>query len=155
MQRPSDAQPVAAQASLASYIEEQPWATDMAFTAAAELRTSGWLSRTEAGLALVGSGSSYNALLASRPGLSQASAGPVSVHGAEDYLREFASTRRQQKLIVLSQSGNSRTSVAAARAVLALLLITPVMVVLPPADVAEASTGKFCKWLAPVLEPPG
>jgi fructoselysine-6-P-deglycase FrlB-like protein len=119
MQRPSDAQPAAAQASLAGYIEEQPWATDMAFTAAAELRTSGWLSRTEAGLALVGSGSSYNALLASRPGLSRASAGPVSVHGAEDFLREFAGTPREQKLIVLSQSGNSRTSVAAARAVVA------------------------------------
>src|ERR1700692_1159494 len=54
MQRPSHAPPAAAQSSLAGYIEEQPWATDMAFTAAAELRTSGRLSRTEAGLALVG-----------------------------------------------------------------------------------------------------
>ncbi len=108
----ADPQPAPA-AGLPGFIAEQPAAIDSAFAAAAACRAAG-LPGNGAGVVLVGSGSSYNALLAGRAALSQAGLGPVSVVGPEDFLQDGAPAGHG--VIVLSQSGNSRTSVAAARA---------------------------------------
>ena len=100
---------------LARCIAEQPRAIAAGFAAA-----QGWPGRdrivhAEGGLLLVGSGSSFNAASTARPALMRALAGAVGVVGAEDYVRDFPQLAKHHRcVLILSQSGNSVTSVAAA-----------------------------------------
>ncbi|BBK41899.1 hypothetical protein STVA_19190 [Allostella vacuolata] len=100
---------------VSDYIREQPDVV-AATLAAARAGLAGW-TPARAGLVLVGSGSSMNALLATAPTFTAAGRGPVLLRNPQAFLAEldplsgWAGTA-----VILSQSGASRTSIAAARA---------------------------------------
>lgn len=69
------------------------------------------------GIVLVGSGSSMNALTATAPSLAAGGCGPVLLRSPSAFLAELAMLRPWARLaVILSQSGASRTSIAAAEA---------------------------------------
>lgn len=110
-----------------SFIREQPLALDRCL-AAARAFLADWTPDPFDGIALVGSGSSFNALQAARPRFVSARRGCVLVHDPEDFVAELPDADCRPLVIVLSQSGASATSIAAARAAvgagLPTLLIT-------------------------------
>ena len=102
---------------LRAFIAEQPVATERLSPPPSPCAPPDG-RHSDAGLTLVGSGSSSNAITAARPAFAHGGA-MVSVLGPEDFLQDFPPTAQGKRaVIILSQSGNSRTSVAAARAAL-------------------------------------
>jgi fructoselysine-6-P-deglycase FrlB-like protein len=101
-----------------AFIREQPEAIDRCFAAARAFSAS-WSPGAFDGIALVGSGSSFNALTACRPRFVASRRGPVLVHEPEDFVAELGDIRSRPLVIVLSQSGASTTSIAAAQAAIA------------------------------------
>lgn len=98
---------------VAGFIREAPRAAADTL-AAARRRLASW-TPAAGGVVLVGSGSSMNALTAVAPGF--AAAGPVMLRSPMAFLAEAETLRRRAGLaVILSQSGASRTSIAAARA---------------------------------------
>lgn len=113
---------------VAGFIREQPDVVPATYRAVrAALAT--FEMPDAGGIALVGSGSSLNALTAAASDLADGAGRPAHVYGPARFLAELAAGRVPARLaIVLSQSGASRTSVTAAqeaeRARLALLRVT-------------------------------
>jgi fructoselysine-6-P-deglycase FrlB-like protein len=124
------------------FIREQPAALDRCL-AAARAFISDWTPGPFDGIALVGSGSSFNALQAARPRFVNARRGAVLVHDPQDFAAELPDAlhsptdpfalslskgapqaRGGPLVIVLSQSGASVTSIAAAKAAIAAGLPT-------------------------------
>lgn len=101
---------------IATYIREQPEALDRSIAAADHFAET-WRPPAFDGIALVGSGSSFNALTVVRPRFVAARRGPVLVHEPQDFIAEIGHRGGRRPLVlVLSQSGASATSIAAARA---------------------------------------
>lgn len=98
-----------------AFIREQPEALDRCLAAARAFPASWWTEAFD-GIALVGSGSSFNALVACRPRFVASRRGAVVVHEPEDFVAELGVVRSRPLVIVLSQSGASATSIAAAKA---------------------------------------
>jgi fructoselysine-6-P-deglycase FrlB-like protein len=96
---------------IAGFIEEQPAVVERCLAAARAWRPPGPFGERR-GIALVGSGSSFNALQAVRPRFVAARRGPVIVHEPEDFVDEIEALDGALAL-VLSQSGASATTVAA------------------------------------------
>jgi fructoselysine-6-P-deglycase FrlB-like protein len=103
---------------ISDFICEQPAAIERCFAAATAFAAA-WLRPAFDGIALVGSGSSFNALTAARPRFVSARKGPVVVYDPEDFVAELADFVAAPLVIVLSQSGASVTSIGAAEAALA------------------------------------
>jgi glucosamine--fructose-6-phosphate aminotransferase (isomerizing) len=122
---------------LARFIGEQPQAVAAAFAAAADWPGRHRVTGAKDGLILVGSGSSFHAAATARPALARAIPSPVAVAGAEDYLRDFnLLARHHRRVLILSQSGNSITSVAAAKRALAAGLDCLAITMNPEAEIA-------------------
>lgn len=98
-----------------AFIREQPEALDRCL-AAARAFPAYWPRNAFDGIALVGSGSSFNALVACRPRYVASRRGAVVVHEPEDFVAELGDIPSRPLVIVLSQSGASATSIAAAKA---------------------------------------
>jgi fructoselysine-6-P-deglycase FrlB-like protein len=98
-----------------SFIREQPAALDRC-VAAMQHFAGTWKPCAFDGIALVGTGSSFNALTVTRRRFVAARRGPVSLHQPDDFIAEFADAAANPLVIVLSQSGASATSIAAAQA---------------------------------------
>lgn len=100
---------------VAAYIREQPEVVPASYRAVREALAG----RTFAGageIALVGSGSSLNALTAMAPVFSAATGRPVRLVGPSAFAAEPAGSHGSSRLaIVLSQSGASRTTIEAAQ----------------------------------------
>jgi fructoselysine-6-P-deglycase FrlB-like protein len=124
---------------IASFIEEQP---DVIRKTLGTVGTalSEWRPGTFDGVLLVGSGSSLNALTVVLPLLHAAGLGGARVIGPGSFLSEArAGYQGTPLVVVLSQSGASTTSIAAAR--LAGLSGWPTLVVTGEADSPIASAG--------------
>ncbi|HZB55706.1 MAG TPA: SIS domain-containing protein [Reyranella sp.] len=98
-----------------AFIREQPAALDRCMAAMQDFAGT-WKPRAFDGIALVGTGSSYNALTVARRRFVTARRGPVSLHQPDDFIAELADAAANPLVIVLSQSGASATSIAAAHA---------------------------------------
>ncbi len=99
-----------------TYIAEQP-AVLAATTRDLPPRLALWHPASFDGIVLVGSGSSLNALAVAEPMMAQAGRGPVRLRGPMAFLRDLdAGTIGHALVVVLSQSGNSLTSIDAAAA---------------------------------------
>jgi fructoselysine-6-P-deglycase FrlB-like protein len=98
-----------------TFIREQPGALDRCMAAMQDFAAT-WKPRAFDGIALVGTGSSYNALTVARRRFVTARRGPVSLHQPDDFIAELADAAANPLVIVLSQSGASATSIAAAHA---------------------------------------
>ncbi|HYI04715.1 MAG TPA: SIS domain-containing protein [Reyranella sp.] len=98
-----------------AFIREQPAALDRCMAAMQDFAGT-WKPRAFDGIALVGTGSSYNALTVARRGFVAARRGPVSLHQPDDFIAELADAAANPLVIVLSQSGASATSIAATHA---------------------------------------
>src|SRR3712207_3740837 len=95
------------------FIREQPEVVNRCFAAAQAFRPPWSLAGLRA-VALVGSGSSFNALQTVRQRFVAAELGPVLLYGPEDFIDDLPSGVLEGALVVvLSQSGASATSVAA------------------------------------------
>ena len=95
------------------FIREQPDVVERCFAAARAFRPP-WPLEGLRAIALVGSGSSFNALQTVRQRFLCAKRGPVLVYEPEDFTDDLASGVLEGLLVViLSQSGASATSVAA------------------------------------------
>ncbi|MBN9541530.1 MAG: hypothetical protein BGN99_11575 [Alphaproteobacteria bacterium 65-37] len=112
-----------------AFIREQPQALDACLTAARAFAASPAID----GIALVGSGSSFNAITVARPRFVAARRGPVTLHEPEDFIAELADATTRPLVVVLSQSGASTTSIAAAQAALAAGLRTVAITASPQA----------------------
>jgi len=121
-----------------TFIREQPAALDRCITAARAF-TATWSPPAFDGIVLVGSGSSFNALTVARPQFVAARRGPVIVHEPEDFLAELEYASTRPLVIVLSQSGASTTSIAAATAAVAAGLAT--VAITATAEAPLARTG--------------
>jgi fructoselysine-6-P-deglycase FrlB-like protein len=128
---------------ITTFIREQPVALDNCL-AAGRAFLARWKPGPSDGVALVGSGSSFNALQAARARFVAARRGAVLVHDPEDFIAELPEMDGRPLVIVLSQSGASATSIAAARAALAAGL--PTLLITATMDSPLARCG------APVLE---
>ncbi|WP_439572118.1 SIS domain-containing protein [Phreatobacter sp.] len=120
-----------------AFIREQPEALDRCLAATRGFAAS-WTPDAFHGIALVGSGSSFNALIACRPRFVAARRGPVLVHDPEDFIAELADLRDRPLVIVLSQSGASATSVAAAQAAVQAGLTTLAITASPEAPLGRS-----------------
>jgi glucosamine--fructose-6-phosphate aminotransferase (isomerizing) len=109
--------------TIAGFIREQPAALDRSVQAARAF-TATWAPGHFDGIALVGSGSSFNALQVARPRFVAARRGPVGVHEPEDFSAELADYTTRPLVIVLSQSGASARTIDAAKAAIAAGLPT-------------------------------
>ncbi|BBK32601.1 hypothetical protein STHU_32350 [Allostella humosa] len=112
---------------VADYIREQP-AVVAATLSAARAELTSW-SPTARGVVLVGSGSSMNAILATAPSFAAAGRGPVLARNPTAFIAEAATLAGWAGLaVILSQSGASRTTIAAAEAAraagMAVLIVT-------------------------------
>lgn len=103
---------------IATFIREQPAALDRCLEAARAFAST-WAPGAFDSVALVGSGSSFNALQVARPRFVAARRGPVGVNEPEDFIAELADLAAKPLVIVLSQSGASATSIMAAKAAVA------------------------------------
>jgi fructoselysine-6-P-deglycase FrlB-like protein len=100
------------------YINQQPGVVSATIAGARSFRAA-WRP-SGGGLRLVGSGSSRNALIAATPALARAGLGPVTFHGPAEFLVDLAAgVVANGDVLVLSQSGASVTSIAAAKAAVA------------------------------------
>ncbi|HEX2885436.1 SIS domain-containing protein [Vineibacter terrae] len=106
-----------------AFIREQPAALDRCIAAARAFART-WSPAAADGIALVGSGSSFNALRVAQPAFVAARRGPVVVHEPQDFAVELPQASARALVIVLSQSGASTTSIAAAQAAVAAGLPT-------------------------------
>lgn len=120
-----------------AFIREQPEALDKCLAAARRFRVGGTSPATH-GIALVGSGSSFNAITVARSRFVAARCGPVTLHEPEDFVAELADATTRPLVVVLSQSGASTTSVAAARAAVAAGLRTVAITASPRAALGGA-----------------
>ncbi|MDQ2081047.1 SIS domain-containing protein [Xanthobacteraceae bacterium Astr-EGSB] len=127
--------------SIEAFIREQP-ETIARCVAAAESFAATWRP-SATGIALVGSGSSFNALTAARPSFVAARRGPVVVYDPEDFVAELPLLTDRPLVIVLSQSGGSTTSIAAARAAVAARLPTLAVTATADAPIAAAEAELF------------
>jgi len=109
--------------TIETFIREQPAALDRSL-AAARAFASTWAPGACDGIALVGSGSSFNALQVARPRFVAARRGPVLIHEPADFVAELDNLTARPLVIVLSQSGASATSILAAKAAVAARLPT-------------------------------
>lgn len=100
---------------ISAYIREQPAALDRCVEAARVFATQ-WTPGEFDSIALVGSGSSFNAHHVARPRFVAARRGPVLVFDPQDFIDELPAMRGRSFVVVLSQSGASATSIAAAKA---------------------------------------
>jgi fructoselysine-6-P-deglycase FrlB-like protein len=123
--------------SIETFIREQP-ETIGRCVAAVEHFAATWRPDV-AGIALVGSGSSFNALTAARPSFVAARRGPVVVYDPEDFVAELPLLTARPLVIVLSQSGASTTSIAAAQAAVAARL--PILALTAVAEAPIAAVG--------------
>jgi glucosamine--fructose-6-phosphate aminotransferase (isomerizing) len=97
------------------YIREQPAALDRCVEAARVFATR-WTPGEFDSIALVGSGSSFNAHHVARPRFVAARRGPVLVFDPQDFIDELPELGSSRPLVVvLSQSGASASSIAAAK----------------------------------------
>jgi glucosamine--fructose-6-phosphate aminotransferase (isomerizing) len=101
--------------TIPGFIREQPEALDRCL-AAAEAFVARWRPGSWHTIALVGSGSSFNALTIARPQFVAAGHGPVLAFEPGDFPAELPQLGERALVIVLSQSGASTTSIAAVRA---------------------------------------
>ena len=124
--------------SIETFIREQP-ETIARCVAAIEPFTATWRPGSTQGIALVGSGSSFNALTAARSSFVAARRGSVVIYDPEDFVAELPMLTDRPLVIVLSQSGASTTSIAAAQAAVAAGL--PTLAVTAAADAALAAVG--------------
>jgi len=131
--------------TIPAFIREQPAALDRSVEAARAFAST-WQPGGFDGIALVGSGSSFNALQVARPRFVAARRGFVGVHEPEDFIAERGDLTARPLVIVLSQSGASATSIQAARAAVAAGLQT--LAITASAAAPLASCG------APVLHLP-
>jgi fructoselysine-6-P-deglycase FrlB-like protein len=122
------------------FICEQPAIIERCFAAAYAFGTA-WARPALDGIALVGSGSSFNALMAARPHFVSARKGPVAVYDPEDFVAELADFIAAPLVIVLSQSGASVTSIGAAEAALAAGLPVLAITAAPQAGLARTGAG--------------
>jgi len=123
--------------TIARFICEQPAALDRCVEAARAF-ASAWRPAAFEQIALVGSGSSFNALQVARPRFVAARRGPVIVHEPADFVAESAAFTSKPLVIVLSQSGASATSIAAAKAAVAAGLPTLAISAAPDAPLASS-----------------
>jgi fructoselysine-6-P-deglycase FrlB-like protein len=121
--------------TIPAFIREQPAALDRC-VAAAHAFVSTWALRPFDGVALVGAGSSFNALQVARPCFVAARRGPVLVHEPQDFVAELPDRRSSPLVIVLSQSGASTSAIEAARAAVAIGLPTLALTAAPEAALA-------------------
>jgi glucosamine--fructose-6-phosphate aminotransferase (isomerizing) len=138
--------------TIPGFIREQPAALDRC-VAAARAFGSTWQPGTFDGIALVGSGSSFNALQVARPGFVAARRGFVGVHEPEDFVAEHGHFKARPLVIVLSQSGASATTIAAAKAALAAGL--PTLAITASKEAPLASCGAQVLHLPVGDEPVG
>ncbi len=120
-----------------TFIREQPSILDRCIASTRTFAAT-WLPGPFDSIALVGSGSSFNALQAARPRFTAARRGPVGVHEPEDFTAELLYATARPLVIVLSQSGASTTSIAAANAAVAAGLATLAITATPDAPLARS-----------------
>jgi fructoselysine-6-P-deglycase FrlB-like protein len=121
-----------------AFIREQPAAVDRSIEAVARFAET-WRPPAFDGIALVGSGSSLNALTIARPRFVAAERGPVQLYEPEDFIAELGEWGGRRPLVlVLSQSGASTSSVAAARAAVAAGLATLAFTASPAAPLGRS-----------------
>jgi len=101
--------------TIPGFIREQPEALDRCL-AAAQAFVGRWSPGSLRNIVLVGSGSSFNALTIARPHFVAAGRGAVVVCEPGDFPAELPLLDQRTLVVVLSQSGASTTSIAAARA---------------------------------------
>ncbi|MBK8687547.1 MAG: SIS domain-containing protein [Betaproteobacteria bacterium] len=89
---------------------------------------------------LVGSGSSFNALTVARPRFVAARRGPVVVCEPEDFAAELPAMTTRPLVVVLSQSGASTTSIAAASAATGAGLPVLVLTASPASALARSES---------------
>lgn len=123
--------------SIATFIREQPAALDRC-VAAARAFASTWAVAPFDGVALVGAGSSFNALQVARPRFVTARRGPVLVYEPQDFVAELADMRSKPLVIVVSQSGASTSAIEAARAAVAAGWPTLAITAAPNAPLASS-----------------
>lgn len=138
--------------TIPDFIREQPEALERCLAATSSFVRS-WTPGTFDGIALVGSGSSFNALTVARSCFVDSRRGPVMVYEPEDFSAELTAMTTAPLVIVLSQSGASTTSIAAARAATEAGLSVLVITATPAA--ALARTGAPVLVLAVGDEPVG
>jgi len=135
-----------------TFIREQPAALDRCMAAIQHFAGT-WKPRAFDGIALVGTGSSYNALTVARRRFVAARRGPVSLHQPDDIIAELADAAADPLVIVLSQSGASSTSIAAAQA--AVLAGLPTLAITASFDSLLARAGAEVLHLPVGPEPVG
>ncbi len=99
-----------------------------------------WTPGVFDGVALVGSGSSFNALTVARSCFVGARRGPVLVYEPEDFAAELPAMTTAPLVITLSQSGASTTSIAAVKAAIEAGLTVLVITAFPGAPLARLGT---------------
>lgn len=134
------------------FIREQPDALGRCLESTSAFAQS-WAPGAFDSIALVGSGSSFNALTVARPRLVAARRGPVMVYEPEDFAAELPAMTARPLVIVLSQSGASTTSISAANAATDAGLTTLIITASPEADLAR--TGSQVLVMAVGDEPVG
>ncbi|HEX2541360.1 MAG TPA: SIS domain-containing protein [Caldimonas sp.] len=138
--------------TIPGFIREQPAAIDRCLEAGRAF-ASAWQPGAFDGIALVGSGSSFNALQVARASFLAARRGVVGVHEPEDFVAEMAHFTARPLVVVLSQSGASATSIEAARAAVAAGL--PTLAITASSDAPLASCGARVLHLPVGDEPVG
>ncbi|WP_170182028.1 SIS domain-containing protein [Phreatobacter stygius] len=124
---------------ISAFIREQPGAVDRSIAAAGRFAET-WLPPAFDGIALVGSGSSFNALTVARPRFVASRRGAVLVHEPQDFVAELGHRAGRRPLVfVLSQSGASATTIAAARAAVEAGL--PTLAITAAAEAPLGATG--------------
>jgi fructoselysine-6-P-deglycase FrlB-like protein len=122
--------------SVPDFIREQPDVLERCLAATGSF-VQAWTPGAFDGIALVGSGSSFNALTVARPHFVDARRGPVIVYEPDDLSAELPAMTTTPLVIVLSQSGASATSIAAAAAAIETGLTVLVITASPEAPVAR------------------
>ncbi|HKU98892.1 MAG TPA: SIS domain-containing protein [Vineibacter sp.] len=122
--------------AIPTFIREQPAVLDRCIASARAFMAT-WSPAAFDGIALVGSGSSFNALTVARPQFVTARRGPVTLHEPEDFIAELPYASTRPLVIVLSQSGASTTSIAAATAAVAAGLATLAITATPDAPLTQ------------------
>jgi len=131
---------------IAGFIREQPAVLD-ATLAAVRAFAAHWRPGAHAGIALVGAGSSFNAMVAAQPGFARAGRGTATLHAPPAFCRDLHDGAVGRPLVVvLSQTGASTSTVAAATAARAVGL--EVLAITADAASPLGKTG------VPVLEMP-
>ena len=138
--------------NVSDFIREQPDALERCLGATGVFLET-WAPGRVDGVALVGSGSSFNALTVARPRFVDARRGPVLVYEPEDFAAELPALTTAPLVIALSQSGASTTSIAAVKAAIEVGLT--VLVITASLEAPLASLGAPLLVLAVGDEPIG